>query len=149
MLYSEKIVVVAFFLFATFSFFVRAVDIVDNLKGVDMITKKLLQIPEKYKISKIKISSDDNEIHIHIEPYKKKKAICSYCGKEHTDGSRGTKIVTVRDMAMVERKVYLHVTKRRYRCPEDGKLHVEKVEWIKKKAEVPLDMRKKYIVLQP
>lgn len=108
-----------------------------------MRIRKLLNIPKQYKIERIK--ELDEEIHVWIKAYKRKKAICSHCGNEHKDHSRGIKWVTVQDLPMVGRKVYLHVAKRRYQCPEDNSLHVEEIEWIKKKSEVPIDMLKMFI----
>jgi hypothetical protein len=32
--------------------------------------------------------------------------------------------------------VYLHVIKRRQRCPKDGQTHVEQVEWLKTRSSV-------------
>lgn len=106
--------------------------------------KNLMKIPEQYKATNIEISKDDKQIHVTLEPYKRKKAICGNCGEVHTGSPRGTKIVTARDLPVVDRKVFLHVVKRRYVCPADGKIHIEEVEWLKKKAEVPIDMLMKY-----
>lgn len=49
--------------------------------------KKLLNIPE-YKVTEI-ISATSKEIHIRLEAYKRKKAICSGCGKVHKVGCHG------------------------------------------------------------
>ena len=46
--------------------------------------RKLLTIPE-YKVVEI-ISFTETEIHIKIEPYKRKKGICSNCMREHKSG---------------------------------------------------------------
>jgi len=110
-----------------------------------MSIRKLLHIPEGYKIVKIWEEKEREEIRVELEPYVRKAAICSNCGREHKEHPRGRKQITVRDLPVVGQAVYLHVWKRRYRCPKDGKLHVEKVDWIKKKADVPEGMLKKYI----
>ena len=110
-----------------------------------MNIKKLIRIPKEYKISDITITNDDQDIHVQVEPYQRKKAICSHCGKIHKDNPRGSKTITVRDLPVTGRKVYLHIKRRRYRCSEDGRLHIETVDWIKKKAEVPRGMHMRYI----
>ena len=43
--------------------------------------RKLLKIPY-LKVTEI-ISIDDKEIHIKLEPYKRRLAVCSGCGKKH------------------------------------------------------------------
>ena len=108
--------------------------------------KKLLNIPTGYKI--IKIHENEEELNITIEPYKRKKAICSGCGKFHAQGFHGTKIVKVRDLPIVGRKVYLHVIKRRYKCPVDEKIYNEEIDWLKKKEDIPKDLLLKYISSQ-
>ncbi len=36
------------------------------------------------------------------------------------------------DLPISGRKIYLYVLRRRYRCPKDGRTHVEEIAWIKK-----------------
>lgn len=97
--------------------------------------RKLLNIPE-YKVIKI-ISVTDKEIHIRLEPYKRKRAICSHCRKVHQKGYHGrNKEIMIRDLDIAERQVYLHISRRRYRCPEDGRIHVEDIPWVKLRSRV-------------
>lgn len=97
--------------------------------------RKLLGIPE-YKVTEI-ISITEKEIHIKIEPYKRKQGICSKCGKEHKGGVHSSYwSEAVRDLDICGRKVYLYVRKRRYRCECDANPHVEKMGWLKKYARV-------------
>ena len=109
-----------------------------------MKIKQLLNIPSGYKITRFEETPDT--IEIYIEPYKNKKMICSGCGKMHKEGYHGTELMKVRDLPSGGRKVYLHVNKRRYRCPKDGKIYVEYIEWAKKKEDIPIDLLKKFIV---
>ena len=108
------------------------------------MTKDLLNIPKGYKV--IKIETTAETLEIHIEPYKNKKAICSGCGQEHKNGYHGFDIIKARDLPAVGRKVWLHVRKRRYVCPKDGKIYVEQVDWLKKKEDIPIDLLKMFIV---
>ena len=109
-----------------------------------MQMRELLNIPKGYKI--IKIDQSAESIEIHIEPYKKKKAVCSGCGQEHVKGYHGFETIKVRDLPAVGRKVHLHVNKRRYECPKDGKIYVEQIDWIKKKEDIPIDLLKMFTV---
>jgi transposase len=83
---------------------------------------------------------------INIKPYKRRVATCSGCGSKHKDGFHSSTKITVRDLPVVDRRVYLHVTKRKYRCPVDGKIYVEELDWVKKKEDIPLDLLRKFIV---
>lgn len=95
---------------------------------------KTLCIPE-YKITKI-LSETKEEIHICVEPYKRKPFVCSNCGNIHKGPARGIIEVMVEDRRMIDRRVYLHVVKRRRVCPGDGRIHVESVAWLKPRARV-------------
>ena len=95
---------------------------------------KLLNIPG-YKVVEI-ISITDEELHLRIEPYKRGKAICSGCGQVHEEGYYGEVEALVEDLSISERRVYLYVKKRRYRCEKDGKTYVEKIIWLKKGIRV-------------
>ena len=95
---------------------------------------KALNLPE-YKITEI-ISDTDTEIHIRVEPYKRKAIICSGCGGIHAGTARGVTEVVAEDRRLIDRRVYLHVVKRRRKCPEDGEIHVEAVAWLKPLSRV-------------
>jgi transposase len=96
--------------------------------------RKRLNIPE-YKITDI-LRETKKDIHIKIEPYKKKKFICSGCGQVHKIGQHGLEESTVEDLPIFEKRVYLHITKRRYKCPVDKATHIEEVSWLKKWSRV-------------
>lgn len=96
--------------------------------------KRLLNIQE-YKVTEI-ILSTPKEIHIRLEAYKRKKAICSGCGMVPGVGYHSSKEVVVEDLPISQKRVYLHVRKRRYRCPKDGRIRTEDIAWLKLKARV-------------
>ncbi|PIP16139.1 MAG: hypothetical protein COX46_04130 [bacterium (Candidatus Ratteibacteria) CG23_combo_of_CG06-09_8_20_14_all_48_7] len=95
---------------------------------------KLLNISE-YKVVEI-ISLTEEEMHLRIEPYKRKEAVCSGCGKNHREGYHHSKEVVVEDLPISERRVYLHIEKRLYRCPKDSRIYVEEIPWLKKWGRV-------------
>lgn len=92
--------------------------------------KKALNIPE-YKITEV-ISENETEVHLRIEPYKRKKFICSGCGQVHKVGYHGNEETVIRDLPIFDKKTYLYVTKRRHVCPNDKCTHIEEVPWVKK-----------------
>ena len=92
-----------------------------------------LSLPE-YKITDIK--DDLVRLRIYVEPYKRKEFICSKCGEVHVGKINSRKDVSVDDLKVFDKRVRLIVTKRRMRCPKDGKLHVEHVDWVKPRARV-------------
>ncbi len=96
--------------------------------------RKQLNIPQ-YKITKI-ISENDKEMHIRLEPYRRRAFVCSGCGGVHKIGYHGIEESVVEDLALFEKRVYLHVVKRRYRCPQDNRIHIEEVPWVKKGGRV-------------
>ncbi|MBU0599799.1 transposase family protein, partial [bacterium] len=96
--------------------------------------KKRLNIPE-YKITDI-LSETEKEIHIKIEPYKRKRFICSGCEGVHKIGRHGIEEAIVKDLPIFEKRVYLHIVKRRYKCPLDKSTHIEEITWLKKWSRV-------------
>ena len=95
--------------------------------------RNLLNIPE-YKIKEI-ISRAETEIHIRIEPYKRNKGICSGCGQKH-GGYHSIREMVAEDISLGQRRVFLYIPKRRYKCPKDGIIHTEVIEWIELGARV-------------
>jgi transposase len=95
--------------------------------------KKLLNIPG-YKITDATLF--DTTIHLYLEPYKKRKPLCPQCGEEHRAGYHSSQWTEAQDLPISGKKVYLHIRKRRYRCPRDGKILTEDIPWLKKWARV-------------
>lgn len=107
--------------------------------------KELLDIPKGYKLASTQIL--EGEIHVKLSPTKSLPWICSGCqGQSAGHGYHSSDEVTIRDLPVVGRAVYLHVQKRKYRCPVDGRIYVEELDWVKKKADIPVDLLKRYTV---
>ena len=96
--------------------------------------RKRLNIPY-YKITKI-LSESDKHIQIKLEPYKRKPFVCSGCGKVHKIGQHGFEQSTVEDRSLFEKRTYLTVVKRRFKCPNTGGIHIEDISWLKKHGRV-------------
>lgn len=95
--------------------------------------KKLLNIPG-YKITDATFF--ETKIHLHLVPYKKRKPLCPQCGEEHRAGYHSSQWTEAEDLPISGKRVYLHIRKRRYRCPRDGKILTEDIPWLKKWARV-------------
>ena len=95
---------------------------------------KLIGIP-KYKITAI-LSDNAEEIHIRVEPYKRKPFVCSGCGEVHKKGYHGSEESIVEDVSACSKRTYLHVVKRRHVCPRDNCIYIEHVAWLRKHARV-------------
>ena len=92
-----------------------------------------LNLPE-YKVTSIKNGLDG--FSINVVPYKRKAFICSACNEVHVGTINSLKKVTVEDSRLFDKRVRIVVVKRRMRCPQDGCLHVERVEWLKPRSRV-------------
>ncbi|MCX6827028.1 MAG: transposase family protein [candidate division Zixibacteria bacterium] len=95
---------------------------------------KALNLPE-HKITEIILATDE-EIHLRLKPYKRKKARCCGCGEIHGGKIHSFKETVVEDLRLLGKRVYLHVLKRRYRCLKDGRLYVESIDWLKPRSRV-------------
>lgn len=95
---------------------------------------KLINMPG-YVVEEI-IEFTDTELHLLMRPKKKMTAICSSCGQTHTKGYHSCDIVVAEDHPISGRRVFLHIKKRKHRCPEDGKIHIEDTPWLKLFARV-------------
>lgn len=100
-----------------------------RLQGI----KKLLDIPD-YKITDVSFSP--RTIHIRLIPYKRSKPVCSWCKETHTAGYHSCQWTEAEDLPISGKRVYLHIQKRRYRCPRDRKIHTEEIPWLKRWARV-------------
>jgi len=89
---------------------------------------KLIEIPG-YKTTDI-LSITDDEIHVRLEPYKRKAIICGDCGRRHNKGYHDRDEVVVEDLSLGKRRLYLHVVKRKNSCLETGRKPTERIEWI-------------------
>ncbi len=95
--------------------------------------RSLVNIPE-YKITKV--MNKDSEIHLWIDPHKRKKAVCSGCGQTHQSGYHSQIRVIAEDLKLGSKRVFLHILKRRHHCPILNKIMTEKISWIEKGARV-------------
>lgn len=81
-----------------------------------------------YKVQSI-IFKIDKRIGLYLVPCNEIDPQCSGCGKRHSN-VQSTETVSVDDLRLSERKVYVVFEKRKTRCPHDGSIRVEKLDWL-------------------
>ena len=97
---------------------------------MDKYTLNILINLPGYMVEEV-IKITEKEIHVLMRPKKNMVAICSYCGKEHVSGLHSKITVLAEDKSICDRRLFLHIKKRKYKCPKDGKIHVEHTPWLK------------------
>jgi len=97
---------------------------------VDTITE-LLNIPT-HRITRIAGYQEDRACFV-LEPREGGVPICSGCGKGHAGLVHSKETVVLEDVGLCGRRVFLQVVKRKLRCPEDGRIRVEKLAWVRER----------------
>jgi transposase len=90
---------------------------------------KIVNLPN-YEVEEILVFNDE-EIRLLMVPSINNVATCSFCKKPHINGYHSEDTVIVEDYSISGRRVFLHIKKRKYRCPEDNRIHVEDISWLK------------------
>ena len=92
-----------------------------------VVLTKLLNV-KYYYVSEI-ILFIESEVKIKIRRHDNIKAICSGCGHERMKGHHSTDTITVNDLSISGRKVFLIVEVETYRCDNCNRILVEKIDW--------------------
>lgn len=88
-----------------------------------------------HRVSEI-ISITPKEIHVRIEAEEGHPAMCSECGEIHQEGYHSGKEMVAEGLRLGERRLFLHIVKRRYRCPKVKEVRTEEISWIEMGARV-------------
>jgi transposase len=88
---------------------------------------QLLNI-KHYYVSEI-ITFSETEIKLKLKREENVNATCSSCNHEHLKGHHSTDTITVRDLSISGRKVFLVVEIETYRCENCNGILVEKIDW--------------------
>ncbi len=88
-------------------------------------TEKMLEIEDAI-VKNVEI--EEGILHIFIE-MKRKKHKCKNC-EQTTDKIHDYREQTIKDLAILGRKTYIHLRKRRYICPECGKKFIENTHFL-------------------
>ena len=97
---------------------------------LDTITE-LLDIPN-YKVTHL-IQNDGSRLHFIIDQIDPLPPVCSGCGSVHEGGIHGKYMITLEDLPISGKRVFLHIPRRKVCCIEDGTIRVEEIGWIQKR----------------
>jgi len=89
---------------------------------------KLLNLPNYQVIRIIQISSES--LHLQVEPIDPGTPVCSGCGLPHGGPVHSLGTMTVQDLNLCGRRVFLQIPKRKVLCDKDKKIRVETLNWI-------------------
>jgi transposase len=89
---------------------------------------KLLGIAN-FKVSHM-VYHGQNRIELVLEQTNTEPCVCSGCGTVHNIAIHSRDTIRVEDLAISGKRVFLHVPKRKIRCPVDGVIRVERHDWI-------------------
>ena len=73
---------------------------------------------------------EQDRIELVLERTNNTPCVCSGCGMVHNGAVHSRDTVRVEDLPISGKRVFLHVPKRKVRCPIDGVIRVEKHDWI-------------------
>lgn len=88
---------------------------------------ELLSIPG-VKVTEV-IKEEEGKLYLRVEVSEEKTAICSSCGEAH-ERVHSIAEVMVEDLRISGKRIFLVFKKRKVRCPKDGQIHVEKIDWV-------------------
>lgn len=97
--------------------------------------KELIGLPEGWLVTRI-IGWNSKELHVSVEEVMVENQKCGSCEKVGYKGTKGSFEVTIEDLALVERRVYLHIQHRRYRCEECKKSWSLPIPWVRMENRV-------------
>jgi len=89
---------------------------------------QLLYIPN-YRVTRI-LQITSEALHLQVEPIDPGTPVCSGCGLPHSAPVHSMGSMTVQDLQLSGRRVFLQVPKRKVLCEKDNKIRVEALDWI-------------------
>jgi transposase len=92
---------------------------------------ELLDIPN-YKVTHL-IQNDGSRLHFIIDQIDPLPPVCPGCGSVHEGGIHGKYMITLADLPISGKRVFLHIPRRKVCCIEDGTIRVEEIGWIQKR----------------
>jgi transposase len=92
---------------------------------------ELLKVPN-HQVAKVTDHSKNRLVFV-LEPMEEIPPVCSGCGRVHLTSIHSRSAVVVEDLPISGKRVFLHVSKRKIVCPEDGRIRVEEFNWMRKR----------------
>jgi len=90
---------------------------------------KLLNIPN-YRAVEVTGREYEGMFGIILERVKDSPPVCSGCGKTHGISVHSEGTITVEDLMISGKRVFLLVPRRKVPCLEDGRIRVEELQWL-------------------
>ena len=90
---------------------------------------ELLTLPNFQVVSLLE--QNETSIHLYVDLVESVAPVCSACGKIHHGPVHSIGWICAEDLPLCGRRVFLYIPKRKVRCPEDGKIRVEKFSWLR------------------
>ena len=97
--------------------------------------KELLRLPAGWIVTRV-IGWCSQELHVGIEEVMVEDQKCVGCGISGYKGCKGSFEVIVEDLPLIDRRVYLHIQHRRYRCQGCKKSWSLKIPWVKMESRM-------------
>lgn len=92
---------------------------------------ELLNIPN-HQVAKV-LECSNNRLELLLKPTEEIPPVCSGCGRVHSASVHSRSAVVVEDLPISGKRVFLHVFKRKFVCPEDDRIRVEEFNWMRKR----------------
>ena len=77
--------------------------------------------------------NDGSRLHFIIDQIDPLPPVCSGCGSVHEGGIHDKCMITLEDLPISGKRVFLHIPRRKVCCIEDGTIRVEEIGWIQKR----------------
>lgn len=90
---------------------------------------ELLTLPNFQVVSMLE--QNDTSIHLYVDLIESVAPVCSACGLVHHSPVHSIGWIRAEDLPLCGKRVFLYVPKRKARCPKDGKIRVEKFNWLR------------------
>ncbi|MGK2943766.1 MAG: ISL3 family transposase [Desulfuromonadales bacterium] len=84
---------------------------------------ELLALPN-FEVVKV-LEHHSESLHLYVDLIDPVRPVCSVCGAVHNGPIHSIGWIRVEDLPLCEKRVFLYIPKRKVRCPNDGKIHVE------------------------
>lgn len=90
---------------------------------------ELLTLPNFQVVSVLE--QNGNSIHLYVDLVESAAPACSACGMIHHSSVHSIGWLRAEDLPLCGKRVFLYIPKRKFRCPKDGKIRVEKFSWLR------------------
>jgi transposase len=90
---------------------------------------ELLNLPNFQVVSVVE--HNETSIHLYVDLIEPVAPVCSACGTVHHSPIHSVSWIRVEDLPLSGKRVFLYVPKRKALCPQDGRIRVERFNWLR------------------